>query len=288
MTTGTGGAARLFAITGVVMAAFAANSILNRAAVGGGHAGPLDFALLRVVSGVVVLAALAGRRGGLAWVRAMRAVNVGALTLYLIAFSLAYLALPAGAGALILFAAVQITMFAGAVLGGEAIPARRWIGAGLALAGLAWMLLPGSGGLAPGPGALMAAAGVGWGVYSLRGRAGGPPLDTTAASFLGAVPFCLLAWVLLPGAGVAWDATGVALALVSGGVTSALGYAAWYSIVPELGATRAAVAQLTVPVIAVLAGVALLGEMLTWRLVLSCALVVGGVGLGLAPSRRGK
>ncbi len=278
---------RLFAITAVVMAAFAANSILNRAAVGGGHAGPLDFAVLRVLSGVAVLAILAARRSGTGWVRAMRAVNVGALTLYLLAFSLAYLALPAGAGALILFAAVQITMFGGAVAGSEAIPARRWIGAGLALAGLAWMLLPGTGGLAPGPGALMALAGIGWGVYSLRGRAGGPPLDTTAASFLGAVPFCALAWAVLPGAGIGLDGTGIALALVSGGVTSGLGYALWYAIVPELGATRAAVAQLTVPVIAVAAGVVLLGEAVTPRLVLSCLLVVGGVGLGLAPGRRG-
>lgn len=282
-----GGAARLVAITALVMVAFAANSILNRAAVGGGHAGPLDFAALRVLSGAAMLGLLAARRGGAGWLRAMRAVNVAALTVYLLAFSLAYLALPAGAGALILFAAVQVTMFGGAVAGAEAIPARRWIGAGLALSGLAWMLLPGTGGLDPGAGALMALAGAGWGVYSLRGRAGGAPLDTTAASFLGAAPFCALAWAMLPGAASGPDAAGIALALVSGGVTSGLGYALWYAIVPDLGATRAAVAQLSVPVIAVVAGVILLGEAVTWRLALSCLLVLGGIGLGLAPRRRG-
>ncbi len=287
MSEGGLGPGRLFAVTALVMTAFAANSILNRAAVGAGHAGPLDFALLRVLSGAAVLALLAARRSGAGWIGAMRGVNVGALTVYLLGFSLAYLALPAGAGALILFAAVQITMFGGAVIGAETIPARRWAGATLALAGLAWMLWPGAGAVGPGPGALMALAGIGWGVYSLRGRAGGPPLATTAASFLGAVPFCLAAWAFLPGPGTGADATGIGLAVLSGAVTSGLGYALWYSVVPRLGATRAAVAQLSVPVIAVLAGVALLDEAVTARLVLSCLLVLGGVGLGLAPRRRG-
>lgn len=277
---------RLVAITSVVMVAFAANSILNRAALSGGHIGSLDFALLRVVSGAAILAVLAARAGGRRWLGSFRSVNIGALTVYIVAFSIAYLALPAGAGALILFAAVQITMFGGAVLGAETIPARRWVGAVLALAGLAWMLLPGTSGLSPAAGALMALAGVGWGIYSLRGRAGGAPLDTTAASFLGAVPFVLCARLGLPAEQPGFDGAGIALAVLSGAVTSGLGYALWYSVLPALGATRAAVAQLTVPVIAVAGGVVLLGEDVTLRLVLSCLLVVGGVGLGLSPSRR--
>ncbi|SFG41991.1 EamA-like transporter family protein [Palleronia marisminoris] len=271
-------------LTLLVMCAFAANSVLNRAAVGAGHIGSMDFAALRLVSGAAVLGVLASVSGGRRWLGAFRAVNVGALALYMLAFSLAYRALPAGAGALILFGTVQITMFGGAVSGGEAVPWQRWIGAALALLGLGWMFLPGTGGL-PLPATIaMAAAGIGWGVYSLRGRAGGPPIDTTAASFLGAVPLALVAWALAPDA--ALNGTGVMLAILSGAATSGLGYALWYSVLPALGATRAALWQLTVPVIAVVGGVALLGEAVTARLVLSCALVVGGVAFGLAAPRR--
>jgi len=275
---------RLAAITALVMVAFAANSVLNRAAVGAGHIGSMDFALIRLVAGALVLAVMASLRDGRRWLGAFRAVNIAALAVYMLGFSLAYVTVPAGAGALILFAAVQVTMFGGAVAGAEVIPARRWAGALLALAGLFWMLAPGAGSAAVGAGSLMALAGVGWGIYSLRGRAGGRPLDTTAASFLGAVPLALVAWLIVGSGGA--TGTGVLLAVISGGATSGLGYALWYAVVPELGATRAALWQLTVPVIAVLGGVALLGEALTLRLVLSCALVVGGVAIGLSAPRR--
>ncbi|WP_375263058.1 DMT family transporter [Palleronia sp.] len=275
---------RIFLLTLVVMTAFAANSVLNRAAVGGGHIGSLDFAALRLVSGTVVLAVVASLTGGRRWLSAFRPVNIGALSLYMLAFSFAYRVLPAGAGALILFGTVQITMFGGAIAGGEWIPWQRWLGAALALAGLGWMLLPGTQGLPIAAAVTMAAAGVGWGIYSLRGRAGGPPIDTTAASFLGAVPLGFLAWALAPDG--ALNGHGVTLAILSGAVTSGLGYALWYAILPALGATRAALWQLTVPVIAVLAGTVLLGEAVTARLVLSCALVVGGVAFGLAAPRR--
>lgn len=275
---------RAVLLTLLVMIAFAANSVLNRAAVGGGHIGSLDFAALRLVSGAAVLAAIASVIGGRRWLGAFRMVNIGALALYVIGFSLAYRTLPAGAGALILFGTVQITMFGGAVAGGEAVPWQRWTGAALALAGLGWMCLPGAGALPFGAAVAMAAAGMGWGIYSLRGRTVGPPIDTTAASFLGAMPLALVAWWLAPAA--ALDGTGVVLAILSGAVTSGLGYALWYAVLPALGATQAALWQLTVPVIAVAAGAALLGEMVTARLVLSCALVVGGVAFGLATPRR--
>ncbi len=144
----------------------------------------------------------------------------------------------------------------------------------------------GTNGMPLAAGALMALAGAGWGVYSLRGRAGGPPLDTTAASFLGAVPLVLAARLFLPVGETAIDARASRSRSSPDAVTSGLGYALWYSVLPSLGATRAAVAQLTVPVIAVAGGVLLLGEAVTLRLVLSCLLVVGGVGLGLAPSLR--
>ncbi len=277
---------RLVGLTAIVMIAFAANPLLTRAALAGGHADSLGFALVRVVSGAVILMLLAGRAHGRAWLTAIRPLNIAALTVYLLAFSIAYLSLQAGAGALFLFGAVQITMFGGAAAGSEAIPLRRWVGAGLALGGLCWLLLPGAQGLPVGPSVLMALAGIGWGVYSLRGRAGGAPLDNTAASFAGAVPLVALAWLLVPVEGAGLDGSGLILAILSGAVSSGLGYTLWYRILPDLGATRAALAQLTVPVIAILGGSLFLGEVPSLRVFLSCALVIGGVAFGLVPARR--
>jgi drug/metabolite transporter (DMT)-like permease len=204
----------------------------------------------------------------------------------MLGFSFAYLTLDAGLGALILFAGVQVTMFAGAALGGEPIPPRRWAGAGVAFAGLAWLLWPqGAGAPDPAGAALMAAAALGWGVYSLAGRGTADPLAATAANFVVALPAALVALALAADFGDA-TATGVGAALVSGAVTSGLGYALWYGVLPRLGASRAAVAQLTVPVIAIAGGVMFLGEAPTLRMLLAGAVVLGGVALSLAPARR--
>lgn len=274
---------RLFLLTALTMLAFAANSVLNRWAVGPGHIGAVEFAVIRLVAGAGMLAALVlWQRGGLAWPgRKGRVAGVAGLSAYLIGFSLAYRGLDAGTGALVLFGTVQVTMFAGALLSGEAVPARRWAGAGLALGGLAIIAAPATAGMLPL--ALMAGAGLGWGVYSLAGRGAVDPLAATAWNFLLSVPlvvpFGLLAGVAAP------DAVGVALAVVSGAVTSGLGYALWYAVLPRLGAARAAVAQLTVPVIAALGGAVLLAEVPDLRFWLAAVLVLGGVALASLPYR---
>jgi drug/metabolite transporter (DMT)-like permease len=273
---------RVFLLTALTMMAFAANSVLNRWAVGPGHIGAVEFALVRLVAGAAVLAALVlWRRGALAWPgQRGRVAGVLGLAVYLAGFSLAYLQLDAGTGALVLFGMVQVTMFAGALWSGEAVPLRRWAGAGLALAGLALVAAPGD--AAVGALALMAAAGIGWGVYSLAGRGAADPLAATAWNFLLAVPVMLpLALVGL----AAPAATGLALAVVSGAVTSGLGYALWYQVLPRLGAARAGVAQLTVPVLAALGGAVLLAEPPEPEFWLAAALVLGGVGLASLPYR---
>ena len=273
---------RLILLTALTMLAFAANSILNRAALAGGEAGPSSFAAVRLISGAVVLCLLVAMRDpGLNWGRVRRAFNLGnagALALYVLGFSFAYVSLDAGVGALILFGGVQVTMFAGALISGESVPRARWLGAGVALVGLAVLVWPGGAVALPLSGvALMAAAAVGWGLYSLRGRGGADPLATTAASFLLAVPAGLVIWGALPD-GMSWG--GAMLAVTSGAVTSGLGYALWYTVLPGLGATRAAVAQLSVPVIAAMGGLAL-GEALNGRFWVAAVLVLGGVGLSL-------
>lgn len=271
---------RLVALTALAMAAFAGNSLLNRWAVGGGHADAFGFAALRVAAGALVLLALVRMRGGaLPWRGPGRAVAVAGLAAYMLGFSAAYLGLDAGTGALILFATVQVTMFAGALWAAEPVPPRRWRGAGLALAGLAVLLWPGAGAVpALGPALAMLVAGVGWGVYSLGGRRATDPLAATAANFALCLPLVLLPLAIwLP----ALDGTGVALAVVSGAVTSGLGYALWFAVLPALGAGRAAVAQLSVPVIAMAGGALLLTEPPALAAVLAAAVVLGGVAVGL-------
>jgi drug/metabolite transporter (DMT)-like permease len=275
---------KLLLLTALTMLAFAANSVLNRWAVGPGHIGAVEFAVVRLVAGAAMLAGLVlWQRGGLAWPgRRGRLGGVLGLSAYLVGFSLAYRALDAGTGALVLFGMVQVTMFAGALRSGEPVPTRRWAGAGLALGGLALIAAPG---VVPlGPVALMAAAGMGWGIYSLAGRGARDPLAATAWNFVLAVPLVLplviFAEVQRP------DAVGLGLAVLSGAVTSGLGYALWYTVLPGLGAARAAVAQLSVPVIAALGGAVLLAEwpgLLFWA---AAVLVLGGVALASLPSYR--
>ena len=274
---------RLFLLVTLTMAAFAANSLLNRMAVADGLIGAEAFALIRVIAGAVMLAVLVKGRG---LVQRPSIWGVLGLSTYLVGFSQAYIGLDAGLGALILFGMVQVTMFGGALLRAEAVPPQRWLGMVVAFGGLAFVLvrgLPPGGGLQLGV-LFMALAGVGWGIYSLIGQQVTDPRAATARSFLWSVPLVALASL---GASFQMAPVGAALAVVSGAVTSGLGYALWYAVLPGLGASRAAVAQLTVPVIAIAAGAALLGEVPGISFLIGSAVVLLGVGLAaFSPARR--
>jgi drug/metabolite transporter (DMT)-like permease len=277
--------ARLFLLTFATMTAFAANSLLNRAALIDAGTGPAAFAVIRLVSGALCLAGLVAVRQGLPnFASRRRIIGAASLALYVLGFSFAYVALDAGLGALILFGTVQLTMFCGALLSGERPAPARWAGSALALMGLAWLVWPGTP-EAPEmmPLLLMVAAGLGWGIYSLAGRGAKDPLGETGANFLCAAPIAMALWLAFPG-GI--TAAGAILAIISGAITSGLGYALWYSLLPRLDGTVAALVQLTVPVLAVAGGVLLLAEPLTLRLVLASAVILGGVAFGILGQRR--
>lgn len=267
------------------MTAFAANSILNRLAVDSGAIDPASFAILRVLSGAVVLTALVLLRGGRLELRARRRlVGAGSLTLYMIGFSAAYLTLDAGLGALVLFAVVQVTIFAIAALRGAPPLPRQALGAAIAFAGLTWVLWPAGAVRADPVGVMfMVAAGVGWAIYTLAGRRESDALAGTAANFCVALPMVLVAPLILGGA-MSVSLPGLGLAILSGAGTSGLGYALWYSVVGRFTPSLAAIVQLAAPIIALVAGVALLGEQLSLRLVLGGGLVLGGIALA---SRKG-
>ncbi|SDZ94427.1 DMT family transporter [Rubrimonas cliftonensis] len=274
----------------LTLLAFAANSILGRLAMAEGLIGPGAFTALRLGAGALVLAALAlSRPSGRAAARATASpASAVTLFLYAAAFSFAYLRIDAAIGALALFASVQATMFVGALMGGERPGPARWLGALSALAGLGALVAPGAAapdGLAL---ALMAVSGAAWGCFSLIGRRGGAPLPRMAGAFALAAPLGFALWgvAALAGESGAMDPRGAALALASGGLTSACGYALWYAILPRLRATTAALAQLTVPLITLGGGMAVLGEPLTWRFVVAAVLVLGGVGAATMVAER--
>jgi drug/metabolite transporter (DMT)-like permease len=279
---------RTAGLAAAAMMAFAANSLLCRAALGPRAVDALTFTSVRLASGALVLALLVRGRSGARG--AFTAWRLGAaLFAYAIGFSLAYARITAGVGALLLFGAVQVTMIGGGLVAGERPPTREWLGLGIALAGLVGLTFPGLTAPDPAGAALMLAAGVAWGVYSLGARAGGEPLAANAASFACSVPLALVAQgvglMTLPPK-VTTTAAGIALAVTSGAVTSGLGYAIWYAALRGLTAAQAAIVQLSVPPLAALGAVALLGEALGARLIVSGGAVLGGIAVAFTARRR--
>lgn len=267
------------------LVAFAANSVFCRLALKDGAVDPVSFTVLRLASGAAFLLLLIRlRRPALAIGGSWR----GGLALFLYAFlfSAAYLQLGAGAGALLLFGAVQITMFGFAWYQGEHITARMLSGMLVAFAGLLLLLLPGASAPPLGSALLMALSGVAWGIYSLLGKGSPRPLADTAGNFARSLPcLVLLAPMLLLGTDVHLTAVGLMYALGSGVLASGAGYAVWYGVVRQVSAQQAATLQLSVPVIAALGGVVLVGEPLSLRLLAASVVVLGGIALALVPRR---
>lgn len=274
---------RVVSLTILAMLAFAGNSLLCRAALGSQAIDPASFTAIRLVSGALMLALIvAWRRGSpLAqgnWISAL------ALFVYAAGFSFAYVSLPAATGALILFGAVQATMIGVGLCRGERFAITQTLGLLLALGGLIGLLLPGLSAPPLSGALLMLLAGIAWGVYSLRGSGAGDPTRVTAGNFIRALPFALLL-LALTGRNTTAGATGFACAVASGVITSGIGYAIWYTVLPALKASHAATVQLSVPVIAAFGGVILLGEIASLRLALASIVILGGIALVILGKR---
>lgn len=262
------------------MLAFAANSLLCRLALGANEIDAASFMTIRVVSGATTLAAIL-----LVQTKALRLTfnprTTLALLAYMVFFSFAYVTLGAAAGALILFGAVQLTMFGFALNAREHFPPLAWAGLVLAGAGLVYLVSPGLSAPDPLGSALMAVAGVSWGAYSVFGKGAGDPLAATASNFTFIVPaVVLVSAITFEGAHV--SVHGAALAVASGALASGCGYVIWYAALRGLTTARAATVQLSVPVIAAIGAVLLLSEPPTLRLVLAAAATLGGVAIVLS------
>lgn len=269
--------ARVGALTSLALIAFAGNSLLCRAALAHTGIDPASFTTVRLVSGAVTLWILATiHSGGISrsgsWLSAL------ALFTYAAGFSFAYVSLTAAAGALIVFGAVQITMIGYGIWTGERMRMLQMMGILLACGGLVGLLLPGLSAPPLAGSLLMLAAGIAWGVYSLRGKGSGSPLKATAGNFARTVPVTVaLSLLLLESATL--NGAGIGYAVLSGAVASGMGYAIWYTALPSLKSTTAATVQLSVPVVAALGGVVFLGEQLTARLVIASLAILGGIAL---------
>ena len=271
---------KLFLITALTMMAFASNSVLNRMALDGGHIDPSSFAAVRIVAGVIALGLmLAIRREKLPLWEKSRILGALSLAAYMIGFSLAYESLDAGLGALILFGVVQVALFIYGAISGTAPTKRELVGASIAFIGLLIALWPSEDSETTLVcTALMVVAGLGWAAYTLAGRGAQSPLASTAANFVLAMPLLLL---LLIGQTLDVSFTGIALAVLAGAITSGMGYALWYSILPQMNPSTAAVVQLSVPIIAIVAGAVLLGEVISITVIVAAGFVVGGIGLAV-------
>jgi drug/metabolite transporter (DMT)-like permease len=273
------------------MIAFASNSLLCRAALKQTSIDAASFTFVRVFSGAVVLWLVVNLRR---MIRTTRSVGVGgnwisalALFLYAAGFSFAYVAVAAGTGALLLFGAVQATMILWGLHEGERLRAIQILGLILAMTGLVVLLFPGLSAPPLFGSILMLGAGVAWGVYSLRGKREKNPVTATTGNFVRAVPFAAAGSIIF----LRWldlDITGVIYAIISGAVTSGLGYVIWYSVLPSLKAASAATVQLSVPVFAAAGGILLLGEPLTLRYLLASVAVLGGIALVVLEKNRAR
>ncbi|KLI65187.1 hypothetical protein AAV99_03020 [Aurantiacibacter marinus] len=265
--------AKVMLLAAAAIIAFAGNSLFARAALADGAMGAGAYSAFRLAAGALILLPVLGRTPGRADL-----FGATALAIYIGSFSFAYISLGAASGALILFACVQATILLIAAIRGDAPALRGWLGMALALAGVAYLLAPGAGAVEIAPALLMAMAGAAWGVYTLLGRGAGDPAGRTARNFLLATPM-VLPMLLLDSA---WPTGfGVVMAVLSGALTSGLGYVVWYAVAPRMGLATVAAVQLATPVVAALGGALLLAEPLTLSLALASTLILGGILLTL-------
>ncbi|MEQ1900324.1 MAG: DMT family transporter [Devosia sp.] len=276
---------RIVSLTALAMIAFAANSVLARLALLGEGSNPIAYTGIRLAAGAAMLALIAFLRNPRRFEIAGSWPGAAALFGYAIAFSIAYIMLGAGTGALILFASVQIGVIGWAIIKGDRPTLLEWIGLVVALGGLAYLVSPGL--IAPPPlGALlMFAAGLCWAGYTLLGRGSHSPLADTTGNFIRCLPIALP----LIGIGAFWrgaELPMIGYAVASGALASGLGYAIWYAVLPSLTRTRAAIVQLTVPAIAAAGGVLLIAEPISNRLIIASTAILGGVGFALVRAGR--
>ncbi len=264
-------------LTSLALFAFAANSVLCRLALGSGAMDAASFTVIRLITGVIVLVVIATTQYKSDLIQTRGSWDASLmLFLYAVTFSYAYILLDTGTGALILFGSVQITMILLSLISGTRLQRMEWAGILVAFSGFIYLVLPGVSAPSLSGFLLMTTAGIAWGLYTLKGRRSTNPLMDTTFNFARTIPFVIIL-LLLTFQNAEISLEGVVLASLSGGLASGVGYTIWYSALKGLSSIQAAVVQLSVPIIAALGGVMIMSESITFRLLLSTSLILGGI-----------
>lgn len=287
--------------TVIALLAFAANSLFCRMALAEGYIDAWGFTIIRLMSAAVCLGVIMTLHAYRLRSQAVKYSHTDreallndkgswlssfSLVVYALCFSLAYVALDTGTGALILFSAVQLTMIGWGIYKKEQLNPLQWLAFFVAVAGFIYLMLPSVAAPSLLAATLMAVSGVAWGVYSIRGKSCISPLRATGFNFfrsLVAVPILLIVGIYLNNTGVtnshleSITTKGIVLACASGAIASGMGYSIWYTAMPLLKNTQAAIVQLCVPVLAALLGVVFLSEQLTVPFVVASAIILGAV-----------
>ena len=264
-------------LTSLALIAFAANSVLCRLALGNEAIDAASFTIMRLLSGTIVLLLIVATTRNSAADATKGSWGASfMLFLYAATFSYAYVSLDTGTGALILFGSVQITMILLSLISGTRLHLTEWAGVAITFTGFVYLILPGVTTPSTTGFALMTVSGIAWGVYTLKGRRSKNPLLDTAYNFLRTTPLVIILAIIAMNT-LNYSTGGIVLALLSGGITSGIGYTIWYIALGGLTSTQAAVLQLSVPLIAALGGVIFVSEAITFRLMISATLVLGGI-----------
>lgn len=266
-----------FIYTFIALIAFAANSVLCRLALGNQTIDAPGFTIIRLLSGALVLAIVlkVSHKGTIVKSKGSWYSSI-MLFLYAVTFSFAYITLDTGTGALILFGAVQITIILMSIYSGNKLYLLEWIGVIIAFIGFVYLILPGVNTPSISGFILMTVAGIAWGIYTLNGRFSKNPLLDTTYNFIRTVPLIIILLFVTIKNGH-YSSEGIWLAIISGGITSGIGYTIWYVALGGLTHTQAAVVQLLVPVIAAFGGVLFVSEKITSRLSIASLLILGGI-----------
>ena len=275
---------KLFILVLLTMIAFAANSVLTRLAISNNQLGPASFSFFRLLSGSIVLIIIVFIRSGLLciWESKPNMASILGLSFYMVGFHFAYNSLNAGLGAIVLFGGVQLVMFTSTILSKEKTSFYNWAGMLLAMLGILILFFPKDLVIADQVYGLllMLLASLGWGIYSLSGRRSKDPIASTMSNFIFTIPTVSLVLLFYPDS-ISLSHNGVLLAICSGAIMSALGYSLWYAILPFLEKPVASLVQLVVPVIALILGIIILDEKLTYLSFFSSLLIIGGISFGI-------
>ncbi|WLP95727.1 DMT family transporter [Psychrobacter sp. M13] len=282
----------------IALIAFAANSLFCRMALAEGYIDAWSFTIIRLLGGAICLSIIMVVHARRLTRQSMADTSIDtdisinnnailndkgswlssiSLVVYALCFSLAYVELDTGTGALILFAAVQLTMIGWGIYKKEQLSALQWIAFMVAVAGFIYLMLPSAAVPSLSGAAIMAISGVAWGVYSIRGQSCISPLRATGFNFIRSLAAIPIIGLMAIGYLSDIQSEGIVLAFISGAITSGLGYSIWYTAMPLLKSTQAAVVQFCVPVLAAAAGVLFLSEQLTMRFIVASSIILGAV-----------